>query len=221
MAFGPVMSVKVGDLTIELAPITKDVLGEFVKGMSQASVTQYIRLRTAPTLEDELEWYDKARASKTDIIWGIWLVEGNERTIIGNTALTDITHNRISQATSGSLIFRQECWGRGIASAIHKARTWYAFQHLGLHRVNSAVVQDNKGSRKALERSGYSFTHVERNTDFVDGALRHQDNLECLNPADPFWSRWWGRDKPPKRSIEARKVTREAMDWAKQHVKLL
>jgi hypothetical protein len=62
--------------------------------------------------------------------------------------------------------------------------------------------------------------YVERNTTFGDGSLRHQDNLECLNPIELFWSQWWHGDVPSKRSKEARKTTKEAMDWAQQHVKL-
>lgn len=33
MVFGPRMKLKVGKLKIELAPLTKGVLGEFVEGM--------------------------------------------------------------------------------------------------------------------------------------------------------------------------------------------
>jgi RimJ/RimL family protein N-acetyltransferase len=220
MAFGPRMRLSVGELEIELAPLTKESMQDFVEGMQQHSITKYLGRQHAPTLEDEHEYYDKLRADQTRLIWGIWIVEGDKRTLIGDTSLFDITRKHIHQATSGSMIFRQEYWGKGIASHIHKARTWYAFQHLGLHRVMSAVIHGNVASRKALEKSGYSLVYVERNTTFGDGSLRHQDNLECLNPIDAFWVQWWHGDMPTRRSKEARKITKEAMDWAQQHVKL-
>jgi RimJ/RimL family protein N-acetyltransferase len=220
MAFGPKMSLSVGELSIELAPLTKEVMGEFVAGMGQHTVTKYLGLHFAPTLEDEFEWYDKTRTDNSKIVWGIWDVTGEERILIGNTALTSIEKKHIHQATSGSMIFRKEYWGKGIASHIHKARTWYAFEQLGLHRVRSAVIHGNAASLKALEKSGYNRVYVERNSQFVDGKLHHQDNLECLNPADSFWAAWWHGERPTAQAIAARSTTREALKWAKDNVNL-
>lgn len=221
MAFGLYMRLTVGDLEIELAPLTKEVLGEFVAGMQHIAISKYLARQFAPTLEDEHEWYDKVRAETNRLVWGIWVVEKGSRTLIGNTALFDITKGHIHQATSGSMIFRQEYWGRGIASAIHKARTWYAFQHLGLHRVMSSVIHGNVASRKALEKSGYQLVYVEHNTVFVDGSLHHQDNLECLNPLDSFWRQWWHDRTPKKQDRDSRQRTHDVMAWAQEHVELL
>lgn len=229
MAFGPIMRLQAGELNIELAPLTRESMSEFVDlahggGMQRHRVTQYLGRRLAPVLEDEYEWFDKTRASKTDIIWGIWVVEGDVRTLIGNSALNGIGEDGhtgfIRQATSGSMIFRPEYWGKGIASTAHKARTWYAFQHLGLHRIKSAVIQGNGGSSTALVRSGYSYVYTERNEQFGDGRLRHMDCYECLNPSELFWRQWWHGDRPPAASLRARKLTQEAMAWAEKHVEL-
>lgn len=220
MAFGSRMRLSVDELDIELAPLTKDAMVEFVEGLQQHDVTKFLSRQAAPTLEDEHEYYDRIRAEKDSLIWGVWVVKEGECQLIGTTALIRMTKNHVHQATSGSLIFRKEYWGRGIASHIHKARTWYAFQHVGLHCVKSAVVQGNAASRKALEKSGYRFTHVERNDQYVDGCLRHLDNLAVLNPINALWTQWWHGDPVPKRLKDARVVTQEAMDWAQQHVKL-
>ncbi len=221
MAFGPIMRFKVSGLEIELAPVTREVLGEFVNpGMQQHSITQYIGMDSAPVIETEQEWYDKTRSAKDSLIWGIWLLEDGGRTIIGNSALEHIERGHVHQAVSGSMIFRQEYWGKGIASAAHKARTLYAFEQLGLHRIKSAVIQANGGSRKALERSGYNLVYTEHNTVFVNGQLRHQDNLECLNPNEPFWSQWFHGERPTKAQREARQRTLEALKWAHSNVEL-
>lgn len=222
MAFGPIMQLKVGELEIELAPLTKESMGAFVSpGMQQAEVTRYLGLAVAPTLEDEQEWYDKTRQEKDSLVWGIWVKNDDDKKIIGTSGVHSITKGHTQQAVSGSLIFDTSYWGQGIASAIHKARTWYAFQHLGLTRIKSAVLHGNVASCKALEKTGYSFVFVERNEKFVDGSLRHMDNLECLNPDAAAWRLWWGTDRPSKVARDARKRTREAMEWAEQNVKLL
>ena len=223
MAFGPIMHVKVSDeLNIELAPLSKDVMGEFISpGMQQASITKYLSHRNGFVLEDEEEWYEKTRKETNSIVWGVFVLSGDKRTLIGSTSIFGIERKHIHQGTTGSLLFASEYWGRGIASAIHKARTWYAFQQLGLHRLKSAVLQPNIGSRKALEKSGYTYVYTERNVEFVDGELRHHDCLECLNPNEPFWSQWWHGERVPNRSRDARNRTRDALVWAENHVTLL
>ena len=229
MAFGPVMRLKVGEFNIELAPLTRESMSEFVNlthggGMQRYSVTRYLGRQIAPVLEDETDWFDKVRKEATSIVWGIWVIDGDNRTLIGNSSLNGIGEDGhsgfIRQTTSGSMIFRPEYWGKGIASAAHKARTWYAFQHLGLHRIKSAVIQGNGGSSKALGRSGYTYVYTERNETFVDGELRHLDCFECLNPLDLFWKQWWHGDRPPQASLNARKLTLDTLKWAEENVKL-
>ena len=229
MAFGPIMRFTAkDDLQIELAPLTRESMGEFVSldhggGMQRFSVTRYLGRRLAPVLEDEYEWFDKTRASKTDILWGIWVVEEGARTLIGCSGLHGLDDGHVGfirQAVSGSLIFRPEYWGRGIASGAHKARTWYAFKHLGLHRITSAAMQANVGSSTALSRSGYMHTHIERNELFIDGELRHMDCFECLNPIELLWDQWWHADEPPASAVEARQLTFQALAWAEQNVEL-
>ena len=220
MAFGPIMRLKVGELDIELAPLSRDVMGEYISpGMQQYSINRYMARRNAPVLEDEYEWFEHVRTQKDSLVWGIWDVTTG-RKLIGTTGLHGIGGDHTRQATSGSMIFRQEYWGMGIATAIHKARTWYGFSQLGLHRMKSKALQNNIGSRKALERSGYSLVYTERNFLFVDGELQHADNLECLNPSPAFWRTWWGSDRPSKRALEARTRTVAALEWAQQNVTL-
>lgn len=221
MAFGPIMQLKVGNLRVELAPIAKEDMQAFISpGMQQGSITRYFEHSIAPTLEDEYEWYEKTRTDKNSVIWGIWIIDGGSRQLIGSTALNELEGERIRQATSGVMIFDKTYWGKGIASHIHRARTWYAFKHMGLTRIKSGVIQGNDGSLRALERVGYTLVYVERNFKFIEGRMRHVDCMECLNPADWAWQQWWGADRSTKRSREARILTQSAMDWAEEHVTL-
>jgi len=228
MAFGPIMRFTIDNLTIELAPMTRESMSEFVNidhggGMQRHSVTRFLGKRSAPVLEDEYEWFEKDRTSKDRIIWGIWLIEETKRTLIGATSLYGLGEKDagyIRQASSASVIFRPEYWGKGIGSAMHKARTWYAFQQLGIHCIRTSTVKGNRGSSKALSRSGYLYTHTERNNHFVDGELHHTRHFECLNPNDIFWNQWWHNEEAPSNAVEARQLTREAMSWAERNVTL-
>lgn len=76
MAFGPIMQLKVSELDVELAPLTRESMAAFVsRGMQQGSITQYLQRTAAPLLEDEYEWFDRVRQQKDSLVWGIWVVK--------------------------------------------------------------------------------------------------------------------------------------------------
>lgn len=223
MSFGPIMRTKTSTgMQIELAPFAREEIVENLRGYQKDSVVRYMSLQHHAQVKESVEeWYDKIAKDTERILWGLWVIEGGKRQHIGNTALMDFEKAPLFQATSGIIIVDSDYWGKGIASAAHKARTWYAFRQLGLVRIKSAVRNGNEGSLKALERSGYGHVYTERNTSFVDGAYRHQYNLECLNPDDWAWRLWWGDDRPTRKAIDARKVTEEVLRWAEKNVDLL
>ncbi len=220
MAYGSIMRMTTGEHTIELAPLNREVMGEFIRpGLQSANITKHLETK-AKVLEDEYEWYDKVRTDDTSRSWGIWIVRDDSRELIGSSSLHNLSKDFFYQAGSGSLIFKNEYWGKGIASTIHQARTWYAFQILGIDRIWSEVIQGNVASRRALEKSGYYVIGVKRNAQYVDGKLRHVDILECINPEAAAWKRWWGEDRPVKAAREARLRTKAAMQWASENVTL-
>lgn len=224
MSFGPRMQLRVGELDIQLAPLTREAMSEFVAdgGMQDHMVTRYMMRRAAPVLEDEHEWYERVRSEKDSLVWGIWVVgTDGSKILIGTSSLHNISGEHFRIATSGSMIFRQEYWRRGIAKHAHKARTWYGFRQMGLSVIRSAVVQDNIGSSKALQGSGYEVCATKRNFVFVDGKFLHEDELECVNPDPLFWDRWWGEDEVPANYQAARNRTLDALAWAEAEVKLL
>ena len=226
MSFGPIISTKTSTgLQIELAPFTREEVVQFVDGLQTASVTRFVGL-PAMTSELEQEWYDKKIKEVNSILWGVWTIENDKRVLVGSTAINDIgphvpTQRNITQGTTAIVLTCRGYWGKGIASAAHSARTWYAFRQHGLVRLKSAVAQTNHASRRALEKVGYSHIFTERNFQFIDGQYVHEDNFECLNPDDWAWRLWWGGDRPTKKAVEARVKTIEVLSLAEKKVKLL
>lgn len=223
MTFGPIMHLKIGELAIELAPLTRESMGEFVRagGMQTHTVSRYLGSRTAPTLEDEHAWYDKVCADEHSFIWGIWAVDGNDRTVIGTSGLHDQQDWAMSIWTSGSMIFRPEYWSRGIGSRCHMARTWYAFRQLRANVIYSCALLDNTRSLNALLKCGYAQVATRRNARFVDGRYLHEAHLECVSPDPIAWREWWHGDRVPRAFREARTRTLAALAWADEHVQLL
>ena len=220
---GPIMNIKVSsNLNIKLAPFSKEDVRAFIEdgGMQKRSVTRYINLNFAPSLETEQEWYDKTVKDPTSLVWGIWDNSSDKPKLIGNTALTKLEEFPVRRMTSGSVIFNTNYWGRGIATAIHKARTWYGFKEMNLAQIKSAVATGNIASKKALEKSGYFYHSTDRNEHFTNGSLRHLENLECLNPSKIAWDNWWGDDEPTSSALAAKVITEEALQWAEDNVTL-
>lgn len=221
MSLGPIMKLKTdAGLQLEMAPFTREEVVLFANGFSRLSVTQYLSHTQVQTAETEQAWYDGLINDKNRLVWGIWVAE-EERKLIGNFALTDIDRQVLAQATNGIMIFDKSYWGKGIASAVHRASLLYAFKELGLVRVKSAVLHGNGASLRSMEKSGFTVVYTERNTHFRHGATRHQDNLECLNPDDWAWRLWWGDDRPTRKAVEARAKTAEALKWAEKNVELI
>lgn len=62
-------------------------------------------------------------------------------------------------------------WGRGIATAAVKQTTEYAFQALGLARLQASVFEWNPASARVLEKAGYVLEGRLRHSIFKDGRL--------------------------------------------------
>lgn len=222
MAFAPIMKLKTkSGLRIELAPFTRDEVAGFLPAFQKASITRYLHMHIAQTIETEYEWYDKMIHDQNSRLWGIWAVEGGKRTLIGNTVIEQIEGMGLTKGTTGIVIANKEYWGKGIATATHKARTWYAFKQLGINRLVSYIYEDNAPSMRAIEASGYFLHHITRNELFTDGKWQPVHMFECLNPDDWAWRLWWGDDRPTRKAIEARAKALEALQWAQENVELL
>ncbi len=80
------------------------------------------------------------------------------------------------------MIYEKEHWGKGIASACHIARTYYAVHVLNLKTIFSAVLSPNIGSFKALRSVGYFQTGYSLAADFIDGRFRNLIRLQWVHP---------------------------------------
>lgn len=221
--FGPMMRISVEeDVVLTLKPLRREEMGEFLVGMQLHSVTQYLGRRSAPVLDDELEWFDKVRSAPTECLWGIYLTENDETVLIGTTGLHNIGHRfGLVSATSGFMIFRQEYWRRGFAKLCHRARTMYAFDQLGLHEIRSGVMEPNIGSKKALLRVGYVQVSKDVRESFVNGEAVDKFNLIVVNPDPYYWRFFWRERKAPRKFEVARHETLLALEWARENIKLL
>lgn len=225
--FGPIMrfTTRTG-LEVELAPLASSDMPQFVVsgGMQSEIVTRFLGRQTAPTIEDEVEFFDKVRKDSTCVSWGIYAIVDGVRTLIGTSALHGIDskeYDPFKIATSGFMIFRPEFWGKGIAGAAHCARTMFAFDLLGIVVIRSSVTIGNDASLRALQSVGYVIHHTDRKPGLNNGTPRVNNELWCVNPDKYTWNYFWRDARLADEWYEARKRSGLALRWAHDNVEFL
>lgn len=219
--FGPIMTFELENgLKVKMAPIEQADMAMCISegGLQSLEVTRYLSLRSAPTLLDEHEWYEKVRKDPGCLAWGIFVIEGAEQKLVGTSSYGYVEGRLLRTATSGVCIFNTDYWGKGLASACHKARTYFAFCEDAVVCIRSEVVTANNASDKALRSVGYTPVFVERNFALHRGKVVHSRCYQAINPLDRFWNQWWGDDRPPNKMLVARDKSLAAIAWAKQNV---
>ena len=139
---------------IYMRHIERDDLDRSRRWINDPEVRRYLG-RTFPVDSISQESWHENRdrgAYPTDLVFAIILKDGDRH--IGNMGLHGINWvNRF--ATTGTLIGEKDCWGKGYAPEAKMLLLDYAFNSLGMRRIESVVLSPNKQSLRALEKCGY------------------------------------------------------------------
>jgi ribosomal-protein-alanine N-acetyltransferase len=101
----------------------------------------------------ELALDDAAWRTATGFPFAILDAEVDDR-LIGRVALANVVRGPWQNATLGYWI-DQDAVGRGHASRAVRLALGYAFDHVGLHRVQPAIIPRNSASRRVAEKVGF------------------------------------------------------------------
>ena len=94
--------------------------------------------------------------------------------LAGDISLSHIQRGALQRANLGYMVDR-EFRGHGVATAAARLACQYAFDELGLHRVEAGTMTDNVASQRVLERAG--FTRVGLQVSFLYIAGRWEDHI--------------------------------------------
>jgi len=135
----------------ELEP--NDVTQQYVDWLNNVEINKYLESRhTHQDIQKVRLFVEVCRDSKLDFLFGIFLK--NSMKHIGNIRLHSIDKNH-SHAEIGLLIGDKNSWGQGFASMSISMVTQFAFNQLGLNKLSAGCYENNIGSKKAFEKSGY------------------------------------------------------------------
>ncbi len=149
---------------VRLGPADESMLPTFCRWFTDTEVTRYLTLRFPPSPKMEAEWFDRIARSPDDIHWVIFV----EDRPIGTLGIHRIDWpNR--NAITGTMIGEKSEWRKGYAGEAVRLRTRFAFVELGLEKLTTGVFAENTGSRRALEKAGYTQCGLARREEFRHG----------------------------------------------------
>jgi ribosomal-protein-alanine N-acetyltransferase len=152
-----------------LVPVMPEHLPGCVRWFSDPEVTRYLGTPWCINAAEEEKWYARASENRNAVYWAIEL--GGEH--IGQTGIEDIQWMARTGVT-GLLIGEKQHWGKGIATAVMKARAGWAFRELNLVALYTDISVRNPGSLGAARKCGYTEYGVRPFAAYRDG--EYQDS---------------------------------------------
>jgi RimJ/RimL family protein N-acetyltransferase len=128
--------------------------------INDPGVTLTLNRYFGATLGQEAEWFDRIEKGfgRDDFVWAILTDEDRH---IGFTGLHAIDW-KDRCALGGIVIGEREAWGKGYGTDVIRTRSRFAFEQIGLHRVEGRTFEFNRAMQRIYERCGYRQEGVQR-----------------------------------------------------------
>lgn len=156
-----------------LSSFSPDQAGRYSEYASNINIWNLFRdeFPNPYTVDDALTYFKNVKDSKTHFAI---LYKGN---LIGDVHLGIQTDILRKSAMLGYWL-AEPFWGRGFMTCCIKAITDYGFTVLNLHRIFARVFAVNRGSERALEKSGF-----EKEGEFKDAVYKNGVFMDQLQYA--------------------------------------
>jgi RimJ/RimL family protein N-acetyltransferase len=164
--------------------------------MNDPEVTARLHMITGVTRRQEELFFERmATQRETDLHWAIMTEEFGH---IGFIALHQINW-QFRLASGGIMIGERRAWGRGFATDAVRVRTRFAFDQLGIHRIEGQTI--NPAMRRVYERAGYLEEGVARKKVWRGGRW-HDVSLHAMLDDDFYGRSAETRDSAAKAKAE-------------------
>jgi len=161
---------------VRLVPFEREYIDHVLRWFNDPEVTRYTKRVMPLTRLAEEKYVERMAESKDDVVWTVF--DENESPI-GVSGIHRIDWMNRSGRT-GTVIGERSVWGKGYGAEIMVVRTGWAFEELGLHRLQSECYADNLASRRCLEKAGYKLFGTARKRMWRRGAWHDLHFLEIL-----------------------------------------
>ncbi len=141
-----------------LRPFKVEDADDLVDGLNNINISKWMSYTPYPyTKDDALDYINKSIDGK---LYNFAIVLKKENKVIGGTQLRNID---LAQGTAhGGIWINEKYHGFGYGTEAWGARIKYAFEVLGLRRLENGFFEGNEKSKKMQERFGYKIEGKKR-----------------------------------------------------------
>lgn len=168
---------------IYLRPVTlDDCTDRYVAWLEDPAVNRYLETRWRPQTMDSIRGF-VGEMIKSDTNYLLAIVEKVSGMHIGNIKVGPIIKPH-AMADISYFIGEKSAWRKGYGTQAVIAATSFAFQKLGLRRLQAGLYEGNLQSKGTLERAGYRYeaTFVKQ----LQGPGGWEDHLWYVAVADTW-----------------------------------
>ena len=131
---------------------------DIVEGLNNLNVSKWLAGAPYPyNKDDALHFINKSIDNK---LYNFAIVLKSENKVIGGTQLTNI--DLYNGTAGGGIWISEKYWGHGYGTEAFGARIKYAFEVLGLRRLENGYFKDNEKSHKMQLKFGYKDEGIKR-----------------------------------------------------------
>ena len=161
-----------------LGPVQREYLPKYVAWLNDWEVSKFLApgIPLPLTMESETEWFESRRKDKDNIVFAI--LTRAENKLIGNCGLHRIDLKNRS-AIFGIFIGDKNYWSKGYGTDATHTLLRFAFEELGLNRVELGVYDYNPRAIRSYEKGGFWRDGVRRQGLYREGKL-HDEILMCI-----------------------------------------
>lgn len=178
---------------VQLAAVQREYLPRYVEWLNDWEVTQYLMPGTAVpfSLDDENDWFEQQRKEKDSYVFAILALP--DLKLIGNCGLHRVDLKNRS-GIFGIFIGDKSYWNKGCGTDATRLLLRFAFEELGLNRVELEVYDFNPRAIRAYEKAGFRQDGVHRQGLYRNGEY-HDELIMCI-----LHEEWKGLNaQPPTR----------------------
>ena len=141
------------------------------RAASDTEVTRYLRWGPHQTPRETEKYLNDVLVEYRQGLDGPWLIEYKEnQTVIGQIHLMEI--NPQHRKAQVGFVLSKSCWNQGMMTEALREVLAYAFDQLGLNRLEGLCVRDNRAAARVMEKAGMRKEGELREYLFQKGAFR-------------------------------------------------
>lgn len=157
----------IGDKVVLRDILLSDCNNDYLKWMNDEETNKYMETRWMEQTDESIRNFVIEKIKSDDSILFAILDKTNSKHV-GNIKIGPINSwNHFSDISY--FLGDKTVWGKGLASDAISLACRYAFNDLGIHRLQAGVIEGNIASSRALEKNGFQIEGYLKDRSYLQG----------------------------------------------------